>query len=784
MMRRFLVLVVMMAVSAAAPLRAQQRVVISGTVTDPSGGVVPGAIVEASANGQAVGTSTTGQDGRYRLDVPAGAYQLRARLQGFAGETADVTSSSSVTRDLTLAIAAIGDRLVVTAARSAETRANTTSSVSVFSAEEIAAAGAASLADLFRTVPGVYLESNGREGALASLFSRGGESDYNLVLIDGVRVNNTGGSFDFSRVSAAEIDRVEIVRGGQSALYGSDAMGAVVQIFTRRAAASDAPRLMGSVEGGSFDTWRGHVRVAGGAADRIDYQAGVTYRGTEGAFQEVLREHDRFDQASFDGGLGAALGDRATIRGTLRYSTARGRAVGPLAYGPGDTGTRSDTRDLSGHVDVMHRLSARASGAASISYSRSDAESVDAVADPTYNLFAILEGRPGARFPDSPRLVRFIAAREFQSLSATGVGAGQFLATTSFGVSDFPFASRTRFRRPAFKYQADWTWRDQASLAGGYEFEKESDPLNAGFAIDNHAYFAQQQFTFRDRWFLGAGARLDRNSHFGTSVSPKVSAGGYLRPFTTGPVSSVKVFGNVGTGIKNPLFGELFGSAFADGNPELSAERARTVDLGAEITLVDQRVRTTATYFNNRYEDQVAFRSSGGFGLDGRPDFINIAGSRARGWEIEGALQRPLGGFIMTAHYAYVDTEVTSTISTSEQFQPGQPLLRRPAHSGSVRLSYSAGPATLNLDTRLVGQRHDATFIFGLTTVPGGRDVDITVNPGYALVGLGGEYRVRSELTLFARIDNLMDEAYEGALGFPGMPRAAMAGARFVFGGK
>ncbi len=776
-----MILIVML---AAAPAFAQERVAISGTVTDPSGGVVPGAIVDATAAGQPVASSTTGQDGRYRLEVPAGSYQLRARLLGFADGAADVTASAAMTRDITLAIAAIGDRLVVTAARTAETRANATASVAVLSADDIEALGGSSLADVFRAVPGLYVESNGREGALASLFSRGGESDYNLVLIDGVRVNNTGGTFDFSRVSAAEIDRVEIVRGGQSALYGSDAMGAVVQVFTRRAAASDAPRLMGSIEGGSFDTWRGQVRVAGGAAARVDYQAGVAYRGTEGAFHDLLPEHDRFDQASYDAGVGASLGDRATLRTSVRYSNARGRASGPISYQSRDTGTGYETKDLSWRLDLMHRLAPRLTGTGRVSYSRSDAVSVDAIADPSYNLYAILEGTPGARFPASPRLVRFITAPEFQSLSSAGVGAGQFLVTTLFGVSDFPFTSPSKFRRPGFKYQADWTWRDDASLAGGYELEKESDPLNAGFRVDNHAYFAQQSVTIRDRWFLSVGGRVDANSHFGTSVSPKLSVGGHPRPLTTGAVSSVKVFANAGKGIKNPLFGELFGSAFTDGNRELSAERARTIDAGAELTLADQRIRTTVTYFDNRYRDQVAYRSSGGFGPDGLPDFINIAGSKARGWELEGSLQRPVGGLTVTANYAFVDTEVTATISTSEQFQPGQPLLRRPKHAGMIRASYSAGRATLNLDTRFVGQRHDATFIFGLAAVPGGRAVDITVNPGYMLVGLGAEYRARPELTVFARIDNLMDETYESALGFPGLPRALVGGARFVIGGN
>lgn len=771
----------------AAASHAQERVTVSGTVTDPSGAVVPGALVEAIAGGGIAADGITGQDGRYRLEVPAGLYELRARLQGFAAEVAAVNATTSVMRDLRLAIAAIGDTLVVTAARTATTRASAASSVSVFSAADLAALGSTSIAEALRFAPGLAVESNGREGAQAALFSRGGESDYNLVLIDGVRLNNPGGAYDFSRISVAAIERVEVVRGGQSALYGSDAMGSVVQIFTRRAGPSDPPGLSGSIEGGSFNTWRGDVRVTGGARQRLDYSAGVLHRRTDGAFADELPEGDRFDQTALDGGFGAVLGNRATLRTGARFSDARGRAVGPIAYGPGDTGTASDSREFSWHLDLTHRIAPRATGTATATYSRNDSEFGDLVADRPFNVFAILAGRPGALFPEGPRLVRLVDEAAF-TLFQTGrrsLGPGEFLATTPFGVSDFPFTSVTKFRRPALKYQANVAWLAGQTLTGGYEFERESDPLNSGFRIENHAYFAQQQFTAGNTWFMTVGGRIDDNSHYGTQASPKLSAGAFLIPFTRRTVSSLKLFTNIGQGIKNPVFAELFGSTFTDGNPDLEPERARTIDGGVELTFMAQRLRTTVTYFDNRYRDQVAFRSTG-FGRDGRPDFLNIAGSKANGWELEGVLQRALAGVTAAATYALIDTEVTATTSTSEQFQPGQPLLRRPRHSGSFRIRYEKARAAIHVDARMVGRRHDAAFL-GLAAAPSvefpaGRAVDITVNPGYAVVGIGGDYRIRDELAVFARMDNLANETYETALGFPGLPRSAVIGIRMAVG--
>ena len=194
------------------------------------------------------------------------------------------------------------------------------------------------------------------------MFPAGGESDYNLVLIDGVRVNQQGGLFDFSRIGAGEIDRVEVVRGAQSSLWGSDAMGSVVQIFTRRAGANDAPQLSGSVEGGTLNTWRGDARLTGGAHRRIDYSAGVTYRQTDGAFEDILPQQDWFEQVAYDGRLGATLGTRASVVTSLRSSHSQGRNVGNITFGARDTQGTYDTKDLSWNTDVSHTLGTRFAG--------------------------------------------------------------------------------------------------------------------------------------------------------------------------------------------------------------------------------------------------------------------------------------------------------------------------------------------------------------------------------------------------------------------------------------
>ena len=786
--RSVLFSVFLFSLSLFNPVAAQQAdVAVQGVVSDTSGAVVSGATVTAVVAGRAVSRAITSSDGAYRVDVPAGVpIELRVRREGFADQVVALAGAAQLfTQHITLRVGGVSDTLVVTASRTPESRTKVTQSVTSFTRAEMEALGAASLADVVRFVPGVNVESIGREGAVTSMFTRGGESDYNLVLIDGVRVNQSGGVFDFSRINAAEIERVEVVRGAQSSLWGSDAMGSVVQIFTRRAGAADRPQVVAAAEGGSFGAFRGDARLMGGASGRVDYSAGVSRRQSAGAFQDLLPEDDTFEQNAVDTSLGATLSDRLALRGGLRSTTADGKSVGALAYGARNTGGAYNTRDLSGHLDLSHSLGSRLSGTASFNYFRYTSESADTIADPAFFTYAILEGTPNAIFPNGSRLVRLLGAAEFNALVASGAtpAAGQFLASRQS--SNFPFTSKSEFDRPAFRYQADYDWSGQR-FSAGYEWEREINALSEDVRLDNQSFFVQQQFSARDRWFATMGGRLDSKEGADTFFSPKLSAGGYLVPFKNGVVSSVKVFGNAGQGIKSPSLSERFGGSFTDPAPDLKVEQARTGDVGVEATFANQRYRGLVTYFNNAYTDQIAYR--GGVKGDGVAEYINIDGSKAEGWELEWALQRPVAGLTASASYTYVDHRVVTNVSTSQQFQPGQPLLRRPKNSGNVRASWVSGRVSVNASARMVGDRHDNSFL-SLRTVPNAArptpiTTDITVNPGYTVMSLGVDVRAHALVTLYLRGENVADQSYESVLGYPAMPRSVVAGVRFHFGGR
>ena len=782
----------LMVLAVAAAARAQSQITVTGVVRDTSGGVVVDATVEALAGDRVMARARTTSDGTYTLTVPARTpFALRTQRLGFAD---DVTGFDGASSDLSIAVAlsigTLSDSLVVTASRGLESRASLTQSLSVVGRAEIQALGSTELSDVLRFVPGTSVEGTGREGGgPTSLFVRGGDSDYNVVLIDGVRANLDGGRFDFSRVAAGEIERVEVLRGAQSSLWGADAMTSVVQIFTRRASPNDAPEVSGSFEAGSFDTFRANAGVYGGASTRFDYRAGLTARRTNGAFSDILPEDDRYRQTAFDGGVGIAVGSSASVRTGLRYSDGNGSVVGPVTYGARDTGTASQTRDLTVYGTVSHTMGSRFTGNGTINYFRHRGRFVDTISDP-FSTYAILTGTPDALYPNGTRLVRLIDAAEFDTLVAAGArpAPGQFLASAqSFDFLSSPATEVMRFRRPAVRYQGDYTWGAGQRLSVGYDWERETNPDVTGFDHDNNAVFVQHQSSFGNRWFLTVGARVDSKESYDTYFSPKLSAGGFVLPYRASLLSSIKLFGNIGRGVKSPTFTERFGGAgFADPSPDIKVEQAKSGDVGVESTFADQRIRSTFIFFRNDFTDQISYR----FGAvgDGIPEYTNIDGSKASGIELELALQRPLAGFTATGTYSYVDTEVVTNQSTSQQFQPGQPLLRRPRHSGSFRATFTKGRAAVNFNLRQIGNRFDNSFLF-MGTVPNAErptalTTDITINPGYVVAGLGVDIRVHDALTLFLRGDNIGDTTYDSALGYPGLPRAVVIGARFRVASK
>ena len=233
--------ITLLALSAPPVLAAADvRVVLSGTVVDQQGRPLPRALVrvvpspESAATGSAPSIEGfTDDTGRFSLQAPSGC-RVEASLSGFRA-----ASLPCETPDLRIAltVAPVEETVVVTATRTGAPASQTGVSTTTFGAEEIERRQNPPVAELLRTAPGAMVIQTGGPGGVTGLFVRGGESNYNTVLVDGIPVNEPGGTFNFNNLTTEQVERVEMVRGANSALFGSDAMSSVVQIFTKRGVA-------------------------------------------------------------------------------------------------------------------------------------------------------------------------------------------------------------------------------------------------------------------------------------------------------------------------------------------------------------------------------------------------------------------------------------------------------------------------------------------------------------------------------------------------------------------
>ena len=244
----------------AAPAAAEP---VRGRVLDPEGRPVASADVLILRGSQVVAATKTLADGRFGpISLAAGDYEIVAAAPGLRSRTMPVAlkAGGTIEIDLTLAVTAVHESVLVSAAQVEQPLTRATDSVTVITRADLEAHQIESVADALRFVPGLSVVASGGRGALTSVFPRGGESDYTLVLVDGVEQNAFGGSMDFAHLSTGEIERIEVVRGPQSALYGGGAIGAIVHVITQH---GGPPRVGGSFEAGGESTERATAFTTG-----------------------------------------------------------------------------------------------------------------------------------------------------------------------------------------------------------------------------------------------------------------------------------------------------------------------------------------------------------------------------------------------------------------------------------------------------------------------------------------------------------------------------------------
>jgi vitamin B12 transporter len=727
---------------------------LSGTLLDASGAGVPNvqvtAQLEGDKNAQLWKASST-TDGAYSLSLPPGRYHVSFERSPFVARdfTIDLSANQQRQLDLHLELEPLNSSVIVTAQAEPTLIDQTTAPVSVITRQEIDERQSVGLADALTFATGIAIGRTGPEGGTASVFLNGGNSNFTKVLIDGAPINPPGGAVDFSGVTLDNIDKVEIVRGAESAIYGTDAVSGVIQLFTHRGS-TRTPEFSIFGEGGSFASGRGGAQLSG-LFGAFDYSAAAAYFQTDGQGR-----NDNFINRTLSGNFGYSFSDTNQIRLTLRNNDSDAGIPGQTVFEPPSLHQRytqhlfnSSARwDFSTGKHWRHQIS----GAESYTWQHND--------NPLQSFFAT---DPNAFCPQTnPAAIR---TPEF--CDATGESRFQYnranvTAQTSYLISNF-------------------------GVTAGYEYEVENaflTSVNVPHARrNNQAGFLDFRYRPHPRASLNFGGRAEANANFGTRVVPRAGASLILL-YGKGQRGDTLFRVFYGQGIKEPRFDQIFGDNFGDfGNPSLKPEASKTWTTGLEQKLLSNRVRLAAEYFSSRFYDIVtfAFCSStnnfcnltfpvvpSGFGY-----FFNTDIARARGLNLTGET-RFTRWLNLAGNYTYDDSLVIKASNAFDPTElPGNRLIRRPPNSGSLTLNAAFRRLNVTLGGYFTGVRTDSDFL----------GLGFTRNPGYARFDLSGSYRVGHGVTFYARATNLFDKQYQDALGYPALGRDMRAGVRYTFSG-
>ncbi len=727
---------------------------VSGTLTDPSGAVIGGVQVTAQSEGAASAqlwsaTSTTA--GTYHLSLPPGRYVIHFSLDPFASRefTWDLSPGESRTVDLRLELERLSSSVLVTAEAEPVLRPQSTAPTDVFTREVIDQRQSVSIPDLLQFSPGVTIVRTGANGGTASLFLDGGNSNFTKVLVDGAPINPPGGAVDFSIVTLDNVDKIEIVRGAESALYGTDAVSGVVQLFSHRGTTRiPSATLFG--EGGSYANGRGGGQISG-LLGAFDYSVAGSYLQTDGQ-----GPNDDFLNRALTGNLGYAFSDTNHLRLTLRNNTSDSGIPGQTLFEPPSIHQRYDQQLFSASAqwdfvsgDHWHYQFA---GAESYTHQHSF--------NPEQSFY--IGGADSSCPQSNPEAV----------------------ATTQF--CDYTYDDTYTYNRAGFTAQTTYVLRDFAATAG-YQYEVENGSISylaqTHVRRDNQAGFLDFRYLPHPRVTLDLGVRAEDNGSFGTRVVPRAGASLALR-YGHGLWGDTRLRAFYGGGIKEPRFDQSYGTDPCDpGNPSLKPEASKNWVTGIDQKLVNDRVKVSADYFSNRFYDIVSFTycypggpcpitppagCPSGFGT-----FFNTDLARARGTNIA-VEARATKWLFVTGNYTYDDSLIIKSPNAYDpSLIPGNRLARRPPNSGSITFIGTFRRFSATFAGYFTGQRTDSDFL----------GLGYTRDPGYSRFDIAASYNITRSLAFTARATNLFNKQYQDALGYPALGRDYRFGLRYQFAG-
>jgi vitamin B12 transporter len=797
--------------------------IVRGTVTNSLGIPVVHANVMLLQNSQVVAIAVTRFDGTYQISsstsgrfyvlVSASNFKQITTLSFYAG-TAD-----SHQEDIVLESSNARQEMVVSATGLPTPEAQISSAVTAQRSGTFA--NRTDLIDPLRQVPGDFVVRQGEYGGLTSLFIRGGNSDSNQVNQDGVPIGDIGGAFDFSNLSATGIGDLEVYRGPNSVLYGSDAASGAVNVRTSRGSTA-FPSLFYEGDAGTLTTFRNRAQL-GGTHKKFDY-----YGGFEAFQSDNSIQMDEFHDDTGSVNLGYAFSSATQLRVTASNSDAGTGTPGPFNfYGLADAGKRSN-QDLYLGASVEHRTYGNWHNLVQYGMTRKREEDI--------NFY--------------PAGIQLLSSDNYYGYNTLIAGANGY-SVAGQAILNFPGTYPNTVEqvnnRDQLYFQSDYPFTQH--ILGLFTFryaDERGAKKSVAYGLDqtieraNYDYTGQVQGSYRSRLLYSLGGGVEKNQLFGTVGTPRLGLAYYpVRP-GKGIFHGTKINFNFAEGYQEPSLDEQFASLYdfllgQQGGREaiqqfhispIVEEQSRTYEGGGTQSFLSERGLLRISYFHNQYGRQIepvpatevpvllpqlspseqqsleSLISSAG------PLDLNSQAFRAQGVEseVQYSVFRTL---ILRGGYTYLDAVVQRSF-TSDALKPafntglpGEPPpsfskvpigafdplrgarpFERPPHTGFASVTYSGAQYAVGFTGAFASRSDDSTFLGGRDLVEGNslllpnRDLDFS----YAKLDLGGSYQFLSWLAAYTQLDNLTTNKRIAPLGYPSLPFTFRLGLRFTIG--
>jgi vitamin B12 transporter len=799
--------------------------VISGTVTDTSGATVKGATIVLMNNGKRVSATVSTADGTFQLVTgQSGRFALIITASGFRQlepPTFYAAAGDSVERSLVLEPEWVHQSIVVTATGTPTPQQQTSEATTVLNSLDLNLRD--NFVDVLRQMPGAVSTQTGELGAQTSLFIRGGASDANKVLLDGVSVGDLGGRFDFGPLATTGVQSVEVYRGPGSSLYGAGADSGVVAFTTPRGV-GNSPTLTLAGNLGDFNTSNELAQVAG-AHKTLDYYGAASWLQTSNSLPR-----DEFHVATGSGNFGWQPFASLQFRGTVHYGVdATGVPNTWQFYHVADDATQKD-QDLfvSGSVDFQpipdfHN---------SLRYGLSRKREQYALWQPSGQLITYDD------FGDQAYYGNAVTVTGANGYTVSGRAQLDF-------PEGYPYTEEFVNNRDQLIYQGDYKFTPHFIAMIGFHYEDERGletipefATNDVVERTNYDYLASVHGDFKGRFFYTLGGSLEHYSLFGVQTSPRAGLSAYILKPRHGIFSGTRVLFNFGDAVREPALTDQLDSLYQfllTNSPQsisalhitpLAAPTTRTYEGGFEQDFFSDRLIFRSSYFHNEFGKQI--ESVGGrvlptllpgltptqqqqlitalsyyydddFGLS-----VNSEAYRAQGIEttVEGGIGHSIflrGGYTWTEasvqrsfdsdNEAVTDGVAPTFADTGIVIGALSPLkgarpFRIPPQTGFVSASFASKRWTLVSTASFASRSDDSTFLEG-EDLSGGNSLLLpnrNLDHGYANINLGGSFQLWKRLGIYGQAQNLASDQHIAPIGYLSLPFNFTAGVRVSIG--